>query len=254
MSRHYYFCTLILLFSGCIAVFHRNEFKRGIEFYNKGNFSEATAHFNVYYYKHPASETTLYYLYDCYQKLNQPEQGIQVLQALAKLGSNDENVYLNLFRYYHGHAQYDEMYQLMINLKPQVKQTLDKKYILNRRSFAEIISGGLGKAGNTNPVLFAIKQGYLELMPDGKFYDNDPMTNANLIISLDRLVAPIYPKKFFPTKNISNHSFLYLPYVRLVELGILDFNPDLNPDGNATISMATSAIANLKKQGFIGVR
>ena len=251
MSRRHYFCTLILLFWGCATLFHRSEFKRGFEFYNKGNFSEAVIHFNTYYVKHPASETTLYYMYDCYQKLNQPEQGIQVLQELAKLGSKDENVYLNLFHYYHGHVRYDEMYQLITDLKPPVQAVLDKKYLLTRRLYAEIVCGASGKTINTDPMGFALTQGYLELMPDGKFYDNDPITQANLIILLDRLVPPIYPKEFFMMKNVSNHSFLYLPYMRLVELDILRFNPDLDPNNNATISMAAKAMANLKKRGFL---
>ncbi len=247
--RIYYW---ILIFVGCAAFFHRrSEFDKGLERYQQSNFQEAVIHFNAYYVKHPDSDTTLYYLYDCYKRLNQPERGASVLEQLVKAGTIDENVYSALFSYYRKTSRYKDLYTLLINLDAPIKDALNKRHVLTRRLYAEIISGATNKAIYSDPMVFAVSEGYIPLYPDGNFYDNDRITNGNLIILLDKLLDPIYPQKFFRMKNISSHSFLYLPYMRLVHFGIIEFDPELNPDEHASITTAVSAVTNLRNRGCI---
>jgi len=252
MSCRNYFWFIIILFSSCAALLQRSDFKRGLEFYREGDFLRASEHFNSYYFEHPQSETTLYYLYDCYQRLNQPERGLAILQQFVKIGSNDENVYLNLFFYYHKNHQYRDLYKLLIDLNPAPRERIDKQCSLTRQLYAELIYGASEKLKRySDPMVFAVGEGYLTLFPDSAFYKNDTITQANLIILLDHFVKPIYPRKFFKMNNLTNGSFLYLPYMRLVDLGILDFNPDLNPNAEAAISMVVMAVENLRKKGLI---
>lgn len=251
MSCRYHFWAIVFLFLSCASFFQRSEFKTGLELYEEGNLLEASKYFISYYAKNPGSETTLYYLYDCYHKLNQPEKKLQILQELVKLENEDENVYLNLFYYYQKNSKYQKLYELLLDLKSSVRDKLDKHYTLTRRLYAEIVSGVSRTPVKSDPMVYAISNGYLPTFPDNKFYDNDTIDQGNLIILLDRLVAPLYPKKFFKMKNIATTSFLYLPYMRLVDLEILEFNHDLNPSDYATISMVVTALTNLKKGGFI---
>jgi len=252
MSCHRYFYPLILLLLSCVASPKRSEFEKGLDLYSEGEFYYASLYFNSYYRKNPQSDTTLYYLYDCYKRLNQPDKEIQILEQLKKIDSDDENVYLNLFYYYRKNAQYKDLYKLLLELQPSVKDRVDGQHALTRGLYAEIISGASRKFfRKMDPIVYATSQGYFPIFPDGKLYAGDLITKANLIILLDLLVDPIYPKKFFKAKNIPNNSFLYLPYMRLIELGILEFDPDLDPADNAKISVAVSAIVNLKKQGLI---
>lgn len=249
--RHY--CWILILASlHCATILRRpSEFEKGLKLYQQAHFHEASVHFNTYYSKHPNSDTTLYYLYDCYKQLNQPEQSARVLEQLAKIGSKDEKVYLALFSYYHKTSRYRDLYRLLINLDAPVQDTLNEHHILTRRLYAEILCGAQEKPVYTDPLVFVMSEGYIPPFPDGLSYENDTITIGNLIILLDKLVDPIYPKRFFRMKNISNRSFLYLPYMRLVELGIVELDPDLNPVENASIMMTVRALANLKKRGFI---
>lgn len=251
MPCRYYFWTLILILVNC-ATFspRRSEFKKGLEFYQQANFLEATKLFRSYYVEHPSSDTTLYYLYDCYRRLNQPEQEIRILEQLVNINSKDENVYLKLFYYYRKTARYNNLYELLIHLAPPIKSILDEHYTLTRRLYAEIVTGAAERSKSSDPVVFTVSKGYLPTCPDGKFYGNDTITNGNLIILLDRLIDPVYPQKFLVLKNISDHSFLYLPYMRLIHLGIIEFDPELNPGECASITMAAKAVANLKNSGF----
>jgi len=175
---------------------------------------------------------------------------MQILERLERIGSENENVYLNLIYYYRKNFQYDKLYNLIINLRPGVKKKFDMHYVLTLRLYAEILSGASSKM-NINPITYARTQGYLFDFPDGKFYENDTLTMGNLIILLDRLIEPFYPEKFFLIKNISSHSFLYIPYMRLLELGVLEFNLNLNPEEPASVTTAAVAIAYLKKRGLI---
>ena len=38
--------------------------------------------------------------------------------------------------------------------------------------------------------------------------------------------------------------------MRLIHLGIIEFDPELNPDEYASITMAVKAVANLKSRGL----
>jgi tetratricopeptide (TPR) repeat protein len=247
MSYRHYFWIIIIIFFNCTLFFQKNEFEKGLRYYKEGNFSKASHYFSEYYSEHPESDTILYYLYDCYNKLHQEERKVAVLEQFAKLNSDNENVYLNLFNYYQKNAQYHSLYKLLTELQPVMRDTMDKHYVVTRRLYAEIVSGAFNIAGRSDPMVFATSHGYLPLFPDNKFYDDDTITQGNLIILLDRLVPPLYPEKFYTMRYISNHSFLYLPYMRLVALGVLEFNPELNPSENARISTVATAVAHLKK-------
>lgn len=251
MPCRYYCWTLILLSLNC-ATFspRRSEFEKGLEFYQQADFRQASKLFRSYYVKHPDSDTTLYYLYDCYRRLNQPEKEITILEQLAKTNSKDENVYLKLFYFYRKTARYKNLYKLLVHLTPPIKDIFDKHYALTKMLYAEIITGAAPKSEYSDPVVFTASNGYLPIFPDGKFYGNDTITNGNLIILLDRLIDPIYPQNFLGMKNLSDHSFLYLPYMRLIHLGIIEFDPELNPDEYASITMAVKAVANLKSRGL----
>lgn len=252
MPGRYYYCTLILAFINCAPFFHRrSEFEKGLEFYQQLNFREAAKHFDSHYVKHPSSDTTLYYLYDCFKRLNQPGQEIKVLERFAEIGSKDKTVYLNLFYYYRKMSRYNDLYKLLINLEPSIKDIFNERCVLTRRLYGEILSGATKKSVYSDPVIFAVSEGYIPVYPNGEFYADDTITNGNLIIILDRLVDPIYPHNFFKMKNISSSSFLYLPYMRLVQLGIIEYDPELNPDECASVIMAAKAVANLKNGGLI---
>jgi len=251
MPCRYYFWSLILTLFSCATFLHRGDFERGLACYKKGDFHKAAEYFNSHYTKHPESDSVLYYLYSCYQKLDQPERGLKLLEQLAEIGSKDEDVYLNLFYYYRKNSQYRNLFTLLVNVDPVVNDILNEHFCLTRRLFAEIISGASTKTVHSDPLVFATSHGYLTLLPDGKFYENDTITKGNLIVLLDHLVDPVYPKNFFQLRNVSNHSFLYLPYMRLIDHSILNFDPDLDPRRRAPISMAVQAIVQLKKRGFI---
>jgi tetratricopeptide (TPR) repeat protein len=247
MSCRHYLWIIITICFNCTLFFQRNEFEKGLHYYTEGNLTEASHYFSAYYSEHPESDTTLYYLYDCYNKLHQHEKKVAVLEQFAKLGSKNENVYLNLFHYYQKNAQYYALYKLLAGLQPLMRDKLDKHYVVTRKLYAEIVSGAFNISGRSDPMVFAVSHGYLPLFPDNKFYDEDTITQGNLIMLLDRLVAPSYPEKFYTMRYISSHSFLYLPYMRLVDLGVLEFNSELNPADNAHISTVVLACAHLKK-------
>jgi tetratricopeptide (TPR) repeat protein len=248
MSYRHYLWILITIFFNCTLFFQKNEFEKGLRYYQEGDFRQASYYFSEYYSEHPESDTVLYYLYDCYNKLHQHEKKIAVLEQFAKRGSENENVYLNLFSFYQKNAQYHDLYELLAELHPVMRNMLDTRYVVTRRLYAEIVSGAFNITGSLDPMVFATSHGYLPLFPDNKFYDDDTITQGNLIMLLDRLVAPLYPEKFYTMRYISNHSFLYLPYMRLVVLGVLEFNPELNPAENARISTVVTAFVHLKKE------
>jgi hypothetical protein len=174
-----------------------------------------------------------------------------VLEQCVENGSEDKNVYLNLFYYYRKNARFHDLYRFMLKSDSMIQDAVDKYFCLTRRLFAELLVGASTHASQSDPVVFATTHGYLRLLPDGKFYEHDTITHGNLIILLDRLVDQVYPTRFFTLRNIPNRSFLYLPYMRLVELGILELDESLEPHDAAPISVASHAIAQLKKRGLI---
>jgi hypothetical protein len=169
----------------------------------------------------------------------------------VRTGSRDDKVYMALFSYYHKISRYDDLYRLLINLDNPIQDSFNERYVLTRQLYAEIICGATAKFVHSDPIVFAMLEGYLPSFPDGEAHEHDSITNGNLIILLDKLIEPIYPERFFKMKNIASSSFLYLPYMRLVHLGIVEFNRDLDPEENAPITTAAQAVANLGKRGFI---
>jgi tetratricopeptide (TPR) repeat protein len=252
MPCRYYLFTLVLIFLNCIPFFRRpGDYQRGLEFYKKQDLYKAAKYFSLAYNNNIKADSSLYYLYACYRALNQQEKAVNVLEEFVKIGSEDDNVYLNLFYYYRKSQRLTDLFRLLVNLKISMKNVFDKKYVVNRRLYAEIVSGAFGKNVKSDPIVFAISKGYLPVFPDGMLYDMDNITVGNLIILLDRLVEPVYPKRFFRMKNISNRSFLYLPYMRLVDLGVLEFDDLLDPARNASVSMVVTALDNLKKRNLV---
>jgi tetratricopeptide (TPR) repeat protein len=251
-SRHYFWTLVLLICISCSTFFkRRSEFEKGLIEYQKDHYQQAVIHFDVYYNEHPESQTTLYYLYDCYKKLKDEIKSVHVLEQLINIGSTDENAYLNLFLFYRRNKKYQEMFAFLNGLQPSINRVVNEKYTLTRRLFAEIVCGASDRPIYADPMVFAVSENYLPLFPDSKFYEYDTLTNGNLIILFDRLVDPIYPKDFFAMKKIQNNSYLYIPYMRLVHLGIMPFNADLDPGKWAPLTSAVTGVAQLKKRGLI---
>lgn len=252
MSDRRYFWTLVLLFLSCSPFFkRRSDFEKGLAEYQNGQYHTAVKYFNNYYNTHHESQTTMYYLYDCYKKLNNEPEAMHILEQLVNIGSTDENTYFNLFVYYRRNRNYQGLYALLNRLQPPIDHRLNEKHALTRRLYAEIICGASDRSIYADPMVFAVSEKYLPLFPDSKFYDNDTITIGNLIILFDRLVEPIYPKNFYSMTKIKNTSYLYIPYMRLVHLGIMDFDADLDPAEHAQITIAVTGIGQLKKRGLI---
>lgn len=251
MPRSYYCWIVILILTYCAPLLQRKSaFEQGLELYQETHYQEAIHYFNDHYNKHPDDTTTLYYLQNCYRVLGQTERELRVLEKLVQLGSRNENVYLNLFYYYRKASQHQALYAMLITVEPTIATAIDTHYVLTRRLYAELLTGA-SRRSSLDAVVFAASQGYVPVYPDGIFRDTDTITNGALIILLDRLIEPLYPTKFYAMKSISDHSFLYLPYMRLVHLGIVEFNADIEPQENAAATQAARAIARLKQRGII---
>jgi tetratricopeptide (TPR) repeat protein len=242
------FTPLLIFLSGCAV----SRFERGVSLYREKNYEAAIENFSHYHRKNPDSLTALYYLYSCYRNLNQEISAKNVLEELAKKDCKNENVYLNLIYYYKKNRQYHTLFELLSNLPEEMKERVDEHYILTRGLYAEIICGAANfYPEKSDPIPFAIAKGWLPKLPDNGLYESDTITEGNLIILLDRQVEPIYPARFYQMKFISNHSFLYLPYMRLCDLGILEFDPELNPTKPARLGTTVRVLKKLKKRGII---
>ncbi len=167
------------------------------------------------------------------------------------MGTTDKDVYLHLFYAYRKNARYRDLYTLLTTTDRMITDAVNQHFSLTRRLFAELVSGVSMKTHYSDPITFVTSHGYMSYLPDGKFYGDDTITQGNLIILLDTFVKPVYPQNFFELKNITNRSFLYLPYMRLIDVGILALDPDLDPNEHAPISIAVEAIGQLKQRGYI---
>jgi tetratricopeptide (TPR) repeat protein len=251
MPCRYYFWTIILVFYSCASVFHRaSDFERGLAFYNNKQYAEAAEYFNAHHSKHPESDSTLYFLFNCYKYLEKPEEQISTLEKLADRGVTDENVYLNLIYYYRKYRRLRDLYALLSNCPLPMTGNLDRSVALTREFLSDIICGATPQTVTTDPMIYSISKGYLPLFPDGKLYAEDTLTNANLVVLLDRLIKPYYPRTFYPMKSISTKSYLYLPYMRLVDSAIMKFDPYLVPEEAARVSIAVQAIEALAERGL----
>ena len=241
---------LILIFCSCASLLHReNDFDHGLRLYREKQYTKAADYFESYYKQHPDYDSTLYYLFNCYKHLDMYQEQISVLEELASRDISDGNVYLNLVYYYRKYEMYTALYTLLLNSPSPTKGALDKNLALTRGFFAELICGATVHNVQTDAMTYCISRGYLPLFPDGQMYYDDTLSFAHVIILLDRLIAPDYPRHFFPMKRIPTKSYLYLPYMRLVDAGILEFEPYLSPEASASVTTAVGAIAQLVKRG-----
>jgi tetratricopeptide (TPR) repeat protein len=251
MSCRHYFWSIILVFASCASLFdHKSDFERGLFLYNSRQFTEAIRYFNAHHAKFPDSDSTLYYLFNCYRQLNRHEDQIVILEKIAARGARDENVYLNLAYFYRKNERFTALYNMLMHLPSSLSNEMDEHLTLSRRLLAELICGAAGDPIHTDPMIFCISKGYLPIFPDGQLYEEDSLTTANIIILLDRLVEPVYPRNFFPLQHISTKSYLYLPYMRLVDLGILEFDPYIEPHQNASVTAAVRALDKLSKRRY----
>jgi tetratricopeptide (TPR) repeat protein len=252
MPRRYYFWTIILFILNCVAIFdRRNDFEKAINYYQKAEIEKAINHFEKYHLQYPLSDTTLYYIYDCYRRQGNQEAKIQVLEKLVALRTNDVQVYSVLLKHYYVTLNYGRFFTLYGSLPESVKPLLDAQYVLTRQLYSQLLAGTDHITSYNDPVQIAVAKGYLPRCPDGNYYRYDTMTVANLIIALDILLEPIYPKHFYPMNNISERSFIYLPYMRLVDLEILTYDRQMDPNTIASLSMAVQAIQKMGQRGFI---
>jgi hypothetical protein len=251
MPRRYYYWIVVIIFVSCVPFFKRQSaFEKGVEYYQKSSYAEAVPYFLDHHQKYPADTTTLFYLQHCYRILGQSNEELVILEKLAQLGIGNTNVYLNLFHYYRNASRHDDMYAMLVTIKPTAARAIDERYVLTRGLLAELIAGA-SRRSVSDPIVYAASQGYIAVFPDGTFRDHDTISNGQLIVLLDRLVEPVYPKDFYALKHISDHSFLYLPYMRLVNLNILPFDADIEPHAHAATTVAAHAIGQLKQRGVI---
>ncbi|UCG30746.1 MAG: hypothetical protein JSV53_02395 [candidate division WOR-3 bacterium] len=252
MPCRYYIWAVVILFSSCASLLDRkSDFERGLISYNNLQFREAAGYFAAYHKEHPDSDSTLYYLYNCYSKLNEPENQIMTLEKLAGRSVNDPNIYLNLTFLYRKHERYGRMYNMLSNIPKSVSNDMNRHLILTRRLLAELICGTSTRKIKTDPMVYCITRKYLPLFPDGNLYEEDTLTVANLIVLFDRLIEPEYPLNLYPMKNISTRSYLYLPYMRLVEIGAMELDPYLMPGQNANFLFAIKALNVLATKGYL---
>ena len=230
---------------------HDNDLARGLELYQDRQYAAAADHFKAYHDQHPEHDSTLYYLYACYEQMYKPEEQMHVLEKLVRRNTLDENVYLNLAYSYRAYSRFKDLYNLLSGYPDEIQDNLDKQLALTRRIFAELICGACKSNVTIDPLIYSISKGYLPLFPDGQLYADDTLSYANLIVLLDRLVEPEYPRNFFPMKNVTTKSYLYVPYMRLVDSGILPFDAYLVPDLPARITTAVHAVEILAQRGHL---
>jgi tetratricopeptide (TPR) repeat protein len=249
MSCRYYFWAIILVFASCASLFdRRNDFERGLLLYNSRQYSEAIKYFNAYHIKYPDSDSVLYYLFNCYRQLDRQQDQTAILEKMAARGVKDENVYLNLTHLYRKNEEFGALYNMLMRLQQPMSVEVDKHLTMTRRLLAELICGATTEIVQTDPMVFCISKGYLPISPDGQLYEKDILTTANIIVLLDRLVEPVYPHNLYHVQQISTKSYLYLPYMRLVDLGILEFDAHITPDRNASVITTVRALDKLSKR------
>ncbi len=249
MSCRHCFWAVIVIFAGCASLLdRRNDFERGLLLYKNKQYSEAIEYFNTYHQRFPDSDSTLYYLFNCYKQLNRQEDQTKVLEKMAFRNIRDTNIYLNLVYVYREEEKYEALFNMLTRLQPPMSKEVDMRITLTRQLLAELLCGAVAKNLQIDPVVFCISRGYLPLSPDGQLYEHDTLTTANLIVLLDRLVEPVYPRTIHQVQKIPTRSYLYLPYMRLVDQEILEFDPHITPDQIASVITAVRALDRLNKR------
>ncbi len=247
----YSFSIFTVTLLSCTLLPRTNIYEKGIESYQKRDYEKATKYFTDFYKKSPSGDSTLFYLYNCYVKTGSTESGIRVLEELAKRKNPNEQIYHNLFNYYRQHNLYYKINHLLLNSPSSVLQKIDQNYPLTQRLCAELFTGTTTNTAIKDPIIYAIKKGYLKPAPDGKLYETDTIKTGIFILLLDSFLPVNNPDSFYTLKNIRSDSYLYLPYMRLVASGIVNFDENINPEMNVPLSQAIQAINLLKDKGYI---
>lgn len=248
-SRHH-LLALILLTAGCSFLSRKSNYQKGLDSYQRQDYAGAVRFLDDARRREPNNDTILYYLYDCYQNLNDVGNSVRTLEELAALDVPDQNVYLHLHQYYHDSRNYPRVNALMGAAPAAVRSFFAERYVLTRRLCAECFCGALG-AQPADPVRFCIDHRLMSPMPDGLFYETDIVSNGGLIIMLDRLLAPTYPERLYPVRAIPTDSYLYLPYLRLVNAGILPYDSLVNPQGSASVISLLDALDVMSQKGYL---
>jgi tetratricopeptide (TPR) repeat protein len=253
MSRHYCIWTVIILTLQCATVFdRRNDFEKAIAYYQKADLKKAIQHFEKHHAEHPGSDTTLYYLYDCYRRQGDHDSQITTLEELTGLGTLDHQAYTVLLSHYQTVKAYDRFFSLYASSPASLKPILDTRYALTRMLYARLVVGATRRASlSTDPLTYTVGKGYLPAGPDGILYEQDTITMGNLIVALDNLLEPVYPARFYPMTHLSERSFLYLPYMRLINAGILEYEQNMDPKEPARVSHAVQAINLMVERGYL---
>ena len=248
--RHY--CEfLILILLSCSIFTRRSDFEKGMACYEQGRFADAARYFEVHSTTAP-SDTVLYYLYNCYTRMNDQERAVRVLTRLVDMGAASPDIVQILFTYYRSHGRFKELYTLLTSPNLSDHHRTIGHIPLTRRLYAEILFGAHSASSQaSDPVVFALTEDLIPACPDGAFYADDSITYAHLIVLLDRLVEPKYPSALRNMRYLPNTSYLYLPYMRLVDLGVLDFDPELRPGEITPVMFAVACVQRLKRKGII---
>ncbi len=243
---------LVFVLAGCASFFPgRSDLKKGIALYNKNEVLRALPYFERYYQKNDRSDTVLYFLYNCYRHLNDPDRSVQSLERLIALDVNDPNVYLNVYYYYRAGKRYPDMLRLLAGLQPSISRIFDQRFPLTRQELAALLYGAAGRKSHSDPMIFALSENLLPVFPDRNLYPDDTISMAQLIIILDRRIDPDPPADLSTAVRIAPESFLYLPYMRLVGKGILALDPNMLPTDRVPLTTAARAIVNMKNRGFL---
>ncbi len=252
MPYRYYCRFLILAILSCSLLTKRSDFEKGIVYYRQSHYSDAARCFEAHYRTSPQSDTVLYYLYNCYRQLNDQDRAVGILKHLVDKGRATGDIIQILFAYYRSHARYRELYTLLAGIHDSDHHSLYEHVPLTRRLYAEILFGASTASSNkSDPLVFATTENLIPACPNGDFYPDDSLTYGNLIILLDRLVKPHYPSTFLGLNHVANTSYLYLPCMRLVELGLFDYDPELRPDDIASVMFAVTCVQRLKRKGIL---
>lgn len=241
--------SLIML--SCVFFSGSNLYRKGIESYQRNDFNQAIKYFENFYKKSPSGDSTLFYLYNCYNKIGNVTSSIKILEELTRRKNPNEQIYINLFNYYRQQKLYYKINHLLMAAPLPIVQKIDRIYPLTQKLCAELFTGATTNTRIDDPITYATKKGFLKHAPNGKFYSNDTLTLNYLILLFDSFLPPMQLNPTYSIKNIKPDSYLYLPYSRLVAQGIIEFDENIDPKKYASLSQALRAINQLKEKGYI---
>uniref|UniRef100_A0A7V3VUV0 Tetratricopeptide repeat protein n=1 Tax=candidate division WOR-3 bacterium TaxID=2052148 RepID=A0A7V3VUV0_UNCW3 len=211
----------------------------------------AIRYFTEFYKSSPSGDSTLFFLYIAYIKTGNIQKGINILEELARRKNPNPGIYLNLIKYYRENHLYYKVNDLINNTPPSVIKHIDRNLPLTKRLFTELLIGACTTNPVSEPLVFALKKGFIKPSPDGKFYGDDTIKFNYLIPALDDLIPTVNPANHIPLKNITRDSYLYLPIQRLIALGIIAPDEDINPEDYVPVSFALRAINIIREKEFI---